>query len=139
MTHLTPYLFFSGRCEDAIRFYETHLGAQQLFLMRFNESPDATPPGLLAPGFETKIMHSSIRIGDTLVMMSDGCDENTKFSGFRISIALPTEADAHRVFAALSTGGSVEMPLTKTFWSPCFGMLTDQFGVGWMITLKDAT
>ncbi len=95
MTHLTPYLFFLRRCEDAIRFYETHLGAQQLFLMRFQRKSGRHSSRLLAPGFETKIMHSSIRIGETLVMMSDGCDENTKFSGFRISIALPTEAEAH--------------------------------------------
>lgn len=139
MTRLTPYLFFSGRCEEAISFYMSHLGAEQLFLMRFNDSPDATPPGMLAPGFETKVMHSTVRIGETIVMMSDGCDAETKFSGFRISIALPTEADAQRVFAALSQGGTVEMPLTKTFWSSCFGMLTDQFGIGWMVTLEEET
>lgn len=134
-TALQPYLFFAGRCEEAIGFYRQALGAQVEMLMRHNESPDPHPPGMLAPGFEDKVMHATVRIGGAVVMMSDGCDEKARFDGFRLSLALPDEAAAARAFAGLSDGGEVQMPLTKTFWSPCFGMVTDRFGVGWMVTV----
>lgn len=130
-----PYLFFGGRCDEALEFYRTTLGAQVDFLMRFKESPEPMPPGMLAPGFENKIMHTTFRIGDSTLMASDGCGEATKFDGFTLSLALPTEAEANRAFAALADGGQVKMPLTKTFWSPCFGMLTDRFGIGWMVSV----
>lgn len=133
-TTIQPYLFFGGRCEAAIDFYRRTLGAEVDMLMRHKESPDPHPPGMLAPGFEDKVMHATVRIGGAVVMMSDGCDDKSKFDGFRLSLALPDEATATRAFDGLSDGGQVEMPLTRTFWSPCFGMVTDRFGLGWMVT-----
>ena len=135
-TAITPYLFFGGRCEEALAFYRTALGAEVELLMRFDESPEPPPPGMLQPGFERKVMHASFRVRGVLLMASDGCDDRSKFDGFRLSLALPTEADARRAFDALADGGSVQMPLTKTFWSPCFGMVTDRFGLGWMVTVQ---
>jgi PhnB protein len=129
-----PYLFFGGRCEEALEFYRAAIGAKVEMVMRFNESPEPTPPGMLAEGFEKKVMHSSFRVGETVLMASDGCSpDDGKFGGFSLSISLPSEADADRVFAALSEGGVVKMPLCKTFWSPRYGMLTDRFGIGWMV------
>jgi len=134
-TLLQPYLFYGGRCEEAIAFYRQTLGAQVEMLMRHSESPDPHPPGMLAPGFEQKVMHATIRIGGAVLMLSDGCDDQSRFNGFRLSLALPTEAEAQRAFAGLAAGGQVQLPLGKTFWSPCFGMVTDRFGVGWMVTV----
>jgi PhnB protein len=130
------YLFFDGRCEEAVEFYKKALGARVEMLMRFKEAPDPPPPGMVPPGFENKVMHASLRIGDTVVMASDGCTEAApSFKGFSLSLALAKEADADRYFAALADGGQVQMPLGKTFWSPRFGMVTDRFGVGWMINV----
>lgn len=129
------YLFFSGNCAEALEFYKTALGAEIEMVMRFNESPAPLPPGMLAPGFEDKVMHASFRLGASQIMASDGCDSTGKFDGFSLSLALATEAEANRYFAALSEGGKVTMPLGKTFWSPCFGMLEDKFGVGWMFNV----
>ncbi|SDY02269.1 VOC family protein [Nitrosomonas sp. Nm33] len=134
-TCIEPYLFFSGRCEEALDFYRTALGAQVEILLRHKDSPEPSPPGMLPPGGENKIMHTTFRIGTTTLMASDGCQEGAGFSGFSLSLSVPTEAEADRAFAALADGGQVQMSLTKTFWSPCFGMLTDRFGVGWMITV----
>ena len=128
-----PYLFFSGRCEEALEFYKTVLHAKVDMLMRFNESPDPTPPGMLAPGFENKVMHCCFQVGGTTIMASDGCDTNSRFDGFRLALSAPTEAVADRVFNALADGGKIDMPLVKTFWSPRYGMVTDKFGVGWMV------
>jgi len=128
-----PYLFFGGRCEEALEFYKTALHAKVGAVMRFNESPDPTPPGMLAPGFETKIMHCSFQVGGTTVMASDGCDAKCSFVGFKLALTVPTEADADRVFNALAADGKIEMPLVKTFWSPRFGMVADKFGVEWMV------
>ena len=130
---IQPYLFFGGRCEEALAFYTSAIGAQVEGMMRFSESPDPMPAGMLAPGFEKKVMHSSFRVGSSTIMASDGCDATPKFGGFSLSITVPTAAEADRVFEALSAGGSVTMPLGKTFWSPRFGMLTDKFGIGWMV------
>ncbi|MXS82947.1 VOC family protein [Nitrosomonas oligotropha] len=132
---IQPYLMFGGRCEEALEFYRSALGAQVDMLMRFSESPDPTPPGMLPPGFENKIMHASFRIAGNVIMASDGCEVGTQFKGFSLSISVTTEAEADRYFAALSDGGQVQMPLTKTFWSPRFGMLTDRFGIAWMINV----
>jgi PhnB protein len=134
-TFIEPYLFFGGRCEEALDFYRTALGAQVDILLRHKDSPELPPPGMLPSGFENKIMHTTFRIGATTLMASDGCQEGVSFSGFSLSLSVPTETEADRVFAALADGGQVQMPLTKTFWSPCFGMLTDRFGVSWMITV----
>ncbi len=134
-TFVQPYLFFNGRCEEALEFYRAALGAQVEFLMRYKESPEAPPPGRVPPGFENKIMHATFHIGSSTLMASDGCEEVPKFGGFSISLGVPTQAEAERAFAALAAGGQVQMPLGKTFWSPCFGMLTDRFGIGWMVSV----
>jgi PhnB protein len=134
-TTLQPYLFFGGRCEEAIEFYRKALGAQVEMLMHHNESPEPPPPGMLQPGFENKVMHATLSLGGAILMVSDGSNDKSRFDGFRLSLALPTEADAQRAFTNLSEGGQVQLPLCKTFWSPCFGMVTDRFGVGWMVTV----
>lgn len=131
-----PYLFFNGNCEEAVEFYRKALGAEVQMTMRYKESPEPPPPGRVPPGYENKIMHTSFRIGQTTIMASDGCsEEKSKFEGFSLALSVATEAEADRAFAALSAGGKVEMPLTKTFWSPRFGMLEDRFGIGWMVSV----
>ena len=131
-----PYLFFNGRCDEALEFYRKALGAEVEMLMRYQESPDPPPPGMLPPGSENKVMHASMRIGGAVVMASDGhCSGQTEFTGFSLSITVPDAATADRFFNALAEGGQVQMPLGKTFFSPCFGMVTDRFGVGWMVIL----
>jgi PhnB protein len=129
-----PYLFFGGRCEEALEFYRTALGAELQMLTRFKESPEPQPG--MPDCFEEKVMHASFRVGQTTLMASDGmCDGKANFEGFSLSIVVPEEAEAERVFAALSEGGLVTMPLEKTFWAPKFGMLQDRFGVGWMVSM----
>ena len=134
-TIVQSYLFFGGRCDEALEFYRGALGAQVDFLMRYKESPEPMPLGRLPAGFENKVMHATFHIGGTTLMASDGCEEGQHFEGFSLSLAVPTEAEANRAFAALAGGGQVKMPLTKTFWSPCFGLLTDRFGIGWMVSI----
>ena len=136
---IQPYLFFNGSCEEAVEFYRKALGAEVEIMMRFKESPEPPQPGTVPPGFENKIMHTSFRIGQTTVMASDGCSaEGPSFQGFSLSLSVPNESEAERVFAALADGGQVRMPLTKTFWSPRFGMVADRFGISWMITVPPA-
>jgi PhnB protein len=133
---IQPYLFFNGQCEQALEFYRKAIGADVLFLMRFKESPEPPKPGMVPPGFENKIMHTSFRVGQTTVMASDGCStDKPNFQGFSLALSVPTEAEADRVFAALSDGGQVRMQLAKTFWSPRFGMVEDRFGIGWMVSV----
>ena len=133
---IQPYLFFNGSCEQAIEFYRKVLGTEVEMMMRFKESPEPLPPGAVPPGFENKIMHASLRVGQTTVMASDGCSaEKPSFQGFSLSLSVPNEKEADRVFGALADGGQVKMPLTKTFWSPRFGMVEDRFGIGWMINV----
>ena len=134
-TLIQPYLFFGGRCEEALQFYTRALGAQVNMIMRFDQSPTPPPPGALKPGFEHKVMHSSFTIGDALVMASDGCGPGPGFSGFSLSLTLPTPAEVDRAFNALAEDGKVGMPLSSTFWSARFGMVTDKFGIGWMVTV----
>ncbi len=127
-----PYLFFEGRCEEALEFYQNALGAEVEMLMRFKDCPEATKCGQERP--DDKVMHASFRIGETTLMASDGrCKGSPEFQGFALSLGVPSEADADRLFAALADGGKVEMPLAKTFFSPRFGMVCDRFGVFWMI------
>ena len=127
------YLFFDGRCEEALEFYRKALGAELTMLMRYKDSPDPPPPGMVAPGSESKVMHASFRIGGSDVMASDGhCQGKPSFEGFSLSLTVPDEARADRCFAALADGGQVQMPLGKTFFSPRFGMVADRFGVSWM-------
>ena len=133
---IQPYLFFNGRCEEAVEFYRKALGAEVEMMMRFKDSPDPMPPGMLAPGFENKVMHAALRIGGAVLMASDGMAAGEPdFKGFSLSIDAPDAAGADRLFAALAEGGRVQMPLGKTFWSPHFGMVTDRFGVGWMVSV----
>jgi PhnB protein len=131
---IEPYLNFDGRCEEAIEFYKKALGAEVAMLMRFSESPEPCSPGMVPPGSENKIMHSSLRIGDATIMASDcNCKGNPNFQGITLSLTVKNEAAADKAFNALSDGGQVHMPLGKTFFSPRFGMVADPFGVSWMI------
>ncbi len=137
---IRPYLFFGGRCEEAVEFYRTALGAKIEMLMRYKDAPEQPPSGMLADGFENKVMHCAFHVGESLIMASDGCGPQEKedaFSGFSLSFTPRDEAEADRVFAALAEGGSVTMPLGKTFWAKKFGMLTDRFGLGWMVNLEN--
>jgi len=128
------YLFFAGRCEEAIDFYKKTLGAEVMMLMRFKDSPEPPQPGMIPPDSENKVMHATLRIGDTVVMASDGrCEGAPSFQGFSLSVTVADEAQADRVFAALAEGGQVQMPLGQTFFSPRFGMVADRFGVSWMV------
>jgi PhnB protein len=128
-----PYLNFDGRCEEAIEFYRSALGAEVLFLHRFKDAPD---PSMISPGSENKIMHVTLRIGEKTVQASDGrCTGKSSFQGFSLSLTVATDAEAEKAFAALSNGGQVQMPLGKTFWTSGFGMLTDRFGVPWMVNV----
>lgn len=130
-----PYLMFAGRCEEALAFYQRAIGAKAQMVLRFKDSPE--PPHMALPaGWDDKIMHCGFQVGDTLVMASDGMSEQAQpFTGITLSITADDEAQARRCFDALAEGGSVFMPMGKTFWSPCFGMLTDRFGLGWMINV----
>jgi PhnB protein len=132
--NLQPYLFFDGKCDDALEFYKKAAGAQIKMLMRFNQAPDQS---MITPGAENKVMHAQVQIGDATVLMSDGrCTGNTNFQGFALAVTADTadtESEADKTFNALADGGKVTMPMAKTFFSPRFGMLTDKFGVGWMV------
>jgi PhnB protein len=128
------YLIFNGRTEEAIQFYQKAIGAEVEMMLRFKDSPEPMPPGMVPPGAENKVLHSSFKIGDTVVMASDGgCTGATGFQGFSLTLNVADEAEAKRTFNALADGGKVEMPLGKTFFSPCFGTLADRFGVNWMV------
>ena len=134
---VTPYLFFNGRCEEALEFYRGALGAQVDMLMRNKEAPEPPPPGMLPPGSENKIMHATFRVGDATVMASDGrCDGKPVFQGFSLSLTARNAGEAERLFSALAKGGQVQMPLAKTFFSPSFGMVADRFGVPWMVYVE---
>ncbi|OGB20620.1 MAG: hypothetical protein A3I66_22920 [Burkholderiales bacterium RIFCSPLOWO2_02_FULL_57_36] len=129
-----PYLFFDGRCEEAIEFYRKTLGAEVTALMRFKDSPEPPQPDMVPPGSENKVMHANFRIGETTLMASDGrCMGQPNFQGFSLSLEAPDEARAEQLFAALADGGQVQMPMAKTFFAPRFGMVADRFGVSWMI------
>ena len=130
------YLFFDGRCEEAVEFYRNALGAEVDVLLRFKDSPEP-PQCSLPPGSEEKIMHASFRIGETTVMASDGpCGGQTNFQGFSMVLTVADEDEADHYFVVLGEGGQVRMPLGKTFFSPRFGMVVDRFGVAWMVIVK---
>jgi PhnB protein len=129
-----PYLFFDGRCEEAVEFYRRVLDAEVTSLVRFKDSPEPHEPGMVPPGAGDKVMHMSFRIGDTTVLASDGrCEGRPSFQGFSLSLTVPNDDEAERRFASLADGGRVQMPLTRTFFSSRFGMVADRFGVSWMI------
>lgn len=135
--HVQPYLFFDGRCDEALEFYKSALGAKVTMLMRFGEAPEQPPPGTMPPGSDKKVMHAAVQIGDATLFASDGhCGSAPRFEGFSLSLAVKDEAAAERAFNALAEGGQVRMPLGKTFFSPRFGMLADKFGVGWMVIVQ---
>src|SRR5262245_17019472 len=132
--HVQPYLFLDGRCEEALEFYQKALGAEVTALLRYKDSPD---PGMVPPGGRDKVMHASFRVGGTTVMASDGrCEGHPSFAGFALSLTVPNETEAERFFTSLGAGGQVQMPLTKTFFPPRFGMLADRFGVSWMVYVE---
>ena len=129
-----PYLFFDGRCDEAIEFYRKALDAEVTTLMRYSESPEPLPPGMVPPGSENKVMHAEFRIGETVVMASDGnCTGKPNFQGFSLSISVPDDARAEQLFATLADGGQVQMPMATTFFSSRFGMVADRFGMNWMV------
>jgi PhnB protein len=131
---LQPYLFFDGKCEEAIEFYRGALGAEVTMMMRFKDGPQPAQPGQCPPNSGDKIMHANITIRGSTVLVSDGrCQGKPSFQGFSLSLTVPNEKEAERLFKALSDGGQVQMPLAKTFFSPSFGMVADRFGVGWMV------
>jgi len=126
-----PYLFYDGRCEEALEFYKSALDAEVLMVVRYKENPD---PSRNPPGSDNKIMHARFQVGGSVVFVSDGhCAGKPSFEGFSLSLTVPKEADADRFFNALADGGQIRMPLEKTFFSPRFGMVTDRFGVLWMV------
>lgn len=132
--HIQAYLFFEGRCDEAIEFYQTALGAELEMVLRYKDSAEPPPPGMVPPGAEHKVMHASFRIGDTTVMASDGrCSGQPNFHGFSLALSVASVDEAARVYAALADGGQAQMPLAKTFFSPSFGMVADRFGVSWMV------
>ncbi len=134
---IQPYLFFNGNCEEAFDFYRQSFGAETAELMRYRDSPDPPPPDCMPPGWEDKIMHASLSIGDAQLMGSDdGSGRSDGFKGFSVSITAPDATTAKRWFDALADNGQVLMPLGATFWSPCFGMLSDRFGLGWMVSAE---
>lgn len=136
---IQPYLVYEGRCEEALEFYKKALGAEVLMLMRFKDNPEPPPGSTPNPEIQNKVMHASIRIGDSTIMMSDGrCQSKPDFQGFALTLSPSSEAEADRLFAALADGGSVRMPLARTFFSPRFGMLADRFGVGWMVITQNS-
>lgn len=131
-----PYLYFDGRCEEALDFYRATLGAEVTALMRFKDSPEPHPPGLLPPGSENKVMHCNFTVGETQLMASDGmCGGKPAFQGVSLAISPATDAEAQRLFKALGDGGQVQMPLTETFFASAFGMVADRFGVSWMVNV----
>jgi PhnB protein len=131
---IQPYLFFNGRCDEAIAFYQKAIGAKLEMLMRFKEAPEQDK---MPPGIGDKVMHASLHIGDSVVMASDGWTQSDlNFQGFSLSLVARDAAEANRLFKALSDGGQVHMPLGKTFFSPCFGMAADRFGVSWMVIVE---
>ena len=126
-----PYLNFDGRCDEALEFYKKALGAKVTMLMRFKDAPDKS---VISPGNEDKVMHAAFEVGDTQLLASDGlCQGKGNFNGIALTISARSEAEADQYFNGLAEGGQVQMPLAKTFFSPRFGMLSDKFGVGWMV------
>jgi PhnB protein len=131
---IQPYLFFDGRCEEAVELYRNVLGAEVTALIRFKDNPEPQEADKVPAGFGEKVMHLSFRIGDTTVLASDGrCLGKPNFEGFSLSLTVPTDAEAEKLFAALAESGQVQMPLSQTFFSSRFGMVTDRFSVSWMI------
>ncbi len=132
--NVQSYLFFDGKCEEALEFYTSAIGAKVDMMMRFSESPEKTNPEHMPPGSENKIMHASFMVGDTQIMASDGhCAGKSSFQGFGLALNAANDAEAAKLFDAVGKGGQVQQPLTKTFFASSFGMVTDRYGVMWMV------
>jgi PhnB protein len=128
------YLFFNGRTEEALEFYKKTLGIEVGMLMRFKDAPGPQDPNCAPPSNPNGVMHCSFKLGGQQIMASDGNGGGKpEFKGFSLTVSAKDDAEAEKTFAALSDGGKVEMPLTKTFFSSKFGMLNDKFGIGWMV------
>ena len=135
--YVQPYLFFDGRCQEALDYYVSALGAKVEMAMKFKDSPEP-PDQKMAQVSGDNIMHASFRIGDTVLMASDGFGKGKPvFQGVSLSLTVNSVADADRYFSALAKGGTIQQPLTKTFFAPSFGMVTDKFGVQWMVIAGD--
>lgn len=138
--HVQPYLNFSGRCEEALEFYKKAVGANVGTLMRFSDSPEPLPPDMVPPGSENKVMHSDFSVGETQLLASDGgCMGEADFGGISLALEAADVAGAERLFKALGEGGKVKMPMTKTFFSPAFGEVVDQFGVTWLVMAPEGS
>jgi PhnB protein len=132
--NVQPYLFFDGKCEEALEFYKSAIGAKVDMMMRFSEAPEKPPEGSMPPGSDKKIMHAAFKVGDTQIMASDGhCAGKPSFQGFGLTLNAANDAEAAKLFGAVGKGGQVQQPLTKTFFASSFGMVTDRFGVMWMV------
>lgn len=132
--NVQPYVFFDGRCEEALDFYKGALGAEVGMVMKFKEHPEASKPGTIPPGSEEKVMHANFRVGDTQIMASDGhCQGKPSFQGFSLTLNAADDAEADRLFKALGQGGQIQMPMTETFFASRFGMVADRFGISWMV------
>lgn len=132
---IQPYLFLDGRCEEAITFYRQALAAEVVMLMRFGEAPDGAgscPDGSTPPA--DKVMHACLQIGEAQLLLSDGFSGGKpEFKGFSLSLSAADDAHAARLFAALAEGGQVTQPLMPTFFASSFGMVSDCFGVSWIV------
>ncbi len=136
--HVQPYLYLDGRTEEGLEFYKIALGATTERLLRFKDSPEPPQPGMVPPGCENKVMHAQFKVGDTAIMVSDGrCTGTQVIQGVSLTITADSAAQADKIFDALSAGGQVQMPMTKTFFSERFGMVADRFGVSWMVLVRE--
>ena len=132
--NVQPYVFFDGKCEEALEFYKQALGAKVEMMMRYSENPDKPDPSKMPPNSANKIMHAAFKVGDTQILASDGhCQGKPSFQGFGLAISAANDAEASKVFNAVGKGGKVQAPLGKTFFASSFGMVTDKFGVLWMV------
>lgn len=131
---IQPYLFFRGRCEEAIAYYKEKLGAEVVMMMRFKDNPDKPGPDKVPKALDEKIMHASVRISNSEIMMSDGMKSGPlDFQCMSLSLRVPTEAEADRIYGALAKEGTVQMPIGPTFFARRFGSVADKFGVSWMV------
>ena len=130
-----PYIFFDGKCEEALEFYKGAIGAKVDMMMRFKEAPDQSQ---MQPNTGEKVMHAAFHVGTTQVLASDGhCAGKPSFQGFGLALNAKNDAEAEKLFTAVGKGGQVLEPLTKTFFASKFGMVTDKFGIMWMVMAEE--
>lgn len=138
-TQVQTYLYFDGKCDEALAFYRDTVGAEILQLMRYRDMPlqpgsDTCVEQSMPPGCEDKVLHCSFRIGATELMASDGfCAGKPVFEGFALSLVLKDKDTVERTFARLAEGGEVRVPVDKTFFSPAFGLVVDRYGILWNV------